>query len=50
MDGNQIFEFIWAGWEYLAAKYKDFPLDYIYTAETGNIDKLISQIKANGCI
>lgn len=48
MDGNQIFEFIGAGWEYLAAKYKGFPLDY--TAEIGNIDKLICQIKAKRCI
>lgn len=48
MDENQIFEFIWAGWEYLAAKYKHFPLDC--TAETGSLDKLISQIKVKGWI
>lgn len=46
MHGNQIFEFIWAGWEYLEAKYEDFPLDC--TAETENIDKLICQTNAKG--
>lgn len=47
MDGNQFFEFICAGWEYLAAQCIDFPLDCI--AEMGSMQKLISLIKANVC-